>query len=150
MYSPARIEELLPFLEDCLGKLTVDETGKTNLYNIRLKWKMSPAELLPSRFEREVQRAVSQVPPTDAWKQLPEPNRSVAAAIKGELPAADLAKLDPELQADIELMRRELAKPDSQRFRPDPDAICAALREQLGLQLTPARRAVPVLVVEPL
>lgn len=88
-------------------------------------------------------------PATDAWQQLAEPDRSVVAAIKGKLPLAEFAKLDPDVQKSIELMREELAKPEGKRFQPDPEAIRTAMEEQLGLKLTPGKRRITVLVVEP-
>jgi len=44
-------------------------------------------------------------------------------------------------------LQAELTKPESEQFRPDPDAVIAAARERLGLQLTPVRRSVEVLEV---
>jgi hypothetical protein len=40
-----------------------------------------------------------------------------------------------------------MAKPESQQFRPDPDAVITAARERLGLQLMPAQRSVEILEV---
>jgi hypothetical protein len=48
---------------------------------------------------------------------------------------------------DAKRLKIELAKPDSEQFRPDPDAVIAAARERLGLQLTLVQRPVEVLEV---
>jgi uncharacterized protein (TIGR03435 family) len=148
-YGAATVDSLLGFSEDCFGKTVVDETGLTNRYNIRLEWKLSQAELLLRNIDGKVLSAVFEEPATDAWQQLTEPDRSVVAAIKGKLPSEDLAQLDPDVQKDIRLMRGELAKPEGKRFQPDPEAISTAFEQQLGLKLTPAKRTVTVLMVEP-
>ena len=148
-YGAATVDSLLGFAEECFAKTVVDETGLTNRYNIRLQWKMSQAELLPGKVNGKVLSAVFEEPATDAWQQFAEPDRSMVAAIKGKLPSEDVARLAPDVQKEIQLMRDELAKPEGKRFQPDPDAIRTALEEQLGLKLTPARRRVSVLVVEP-
>jgi hypothetical protein len=44
-------------------------------------------------------------------------------------------------------LKIELAKPDSEQFRPDPGAVVDAARERLGLQLTLVQRAVDILEV---
>ena len=149
-YGAATVDSLLGFAEDCFGKTVVDETGLTNRYNIRLEWKLSQAELLLSKFSGKVLGAVFEEPATDAWQQFAEPDRSVVAAIKGKLPPAEFAKLDPDVQKSVQLMRDELAKPEGKRFQPDPEAVREAFQEQLGLKLTPDKRKVSVLVVEPL
>jgi uncharacterized protein (TIGR03435 family) len=148
-YGATTVDSLLGFAEHSFGETVVDETGLTNRYNIRLAWKMSQAELLPKEFDGKVLGAVFEEPATDAWQQFAEPDRSVVAAIKGKLPHEDLARLDPDVQKNIQLMREELAKPEGKRFQPDPEAIRTALNEQLGLKLTPGKRRVTVLVVEP-
>jgi uncharacterized protein (TIGR03435 family) len=148
-YGATTVDSLLGFVEDCFGKTVADETGLTNRYNIRLEWKLSQAELLLSKFSGKVLGAVLEQPATDAWQQFAKPDRNVVAAIKGKLPTEDVARLDPDLQRNVQLMRDELAKPEGKRFQPDPEAIRTALEQQLGLNLTPAKRTVTVLVVEP-
>lgn len=148
-YGAATVDSLLGFAEECFGQTVVDETGLTNRYNIRLEWKMSEAELLPRNFDGKVLGAVFEEPTTDAWQQFAEPDRSVVAAIKDKLPSEDLARLDPDVQKNIQVIRNELAKPEGKRFQPDPKAIRTAMEEQLGLKLTPGKRRVMVLVVEP-
>ena len=44
-------------------------------------------------------------------------------------------------------LKIELAKPDAEQFRPDPDAVIEAARERLGLKLTLVQRPVEVLEV---
>jgi uncharacterized protein (TIGR03435 family) len=148
-YGATTVDSLLGFAEDCFGKTVVDETGLTNRYNIRLEWKLSQQELLLSKFNGKVLGAAFQEPASDEWQQLAEPDRSLVAAIKGKLPSEDLVRLDPDVQKNIQLMRDELAKPEGKRFQPDPEAVREALKDQLGLKLTPAKRTVTVLVIEP-
>jgi uncharacterized protein (TIGR03435 family) len=147
-YGATTVDSLLGFAEDYFGKPVVNETGLTNRYKIRLEWKISQAEMLLEKFSGKVLGAVFEDPPKDDWQQLADPDRSVVAAIKGKLPAGDLARLNPDTQKDIQLMRDEMAKPESKRFQPDPEAIRTALEEQLGLRLTPGKREVTVLVIE--
>jgi uncharacterized protein (TIGR03435 family) len=148
-YGAATVDSLLSFAEHCFGKTVVDETGLTNRYNIRLAWKMSQAELLLGKFSGKALGALFEEPATDAWQQLAEPDRSVVAAIKGKLPPEEVARLDPDVQRNVQLMRDELTKPEAKRFQPDPGAVREALQEQLGLKLTQGKRPVSVLVVEP-
>jgi len=70
------------------------------------------------------------------------------AAIRGKLPEAEFPKLSADNRENIELFRAELAKPDHQRFEPEPDAIVGAVREQLGLGLSVQRRSMPILIGE--
>ena len=141
------IEGLPRYLEKWLGKPVVDETRLTNRYDIRLKWKMSKSELLPQAFDRQVLEAVED-PDTAKEKKLSAHQLRQLAAIRGKLPEAEFRKLSVEDRENIELFRAEMAKPDDQRFEPEPDAIVGAVREQLGLGLSVQRRSFPILIVE--
>ena len=143
----ATIDALPGWLEGRLRKPMVDETGLTNRYDIRLKWKMSKRELLPETMDRRVLGAVEEPDPAKEEK-LPGEQRRQLAAIRGKLSEAELQKLSAEDRENAELLRAELAKPEEERFAPEPEAIRAAVREQLGLELSLQRRSLPVLIVE--
>jgi uncharacterized protein (TIGR03435 family) len=134
-------------IEGWLRKPVLDETGLTNRYDIRLKWNMSKRELLPEMMDRRVLGAVQEPDPAKE-ENLSEGQRRQLAAIRGSLSEAELQKLPAQDRENAELLRAELAKPDDERFAPEPDAIRAAVREQLGLDLSIRRRSVLVLVVE--
>jgi uncharacterized protein (TIGR03435 family) len=141
------IDALPGWLEGRLRKPIVDETGLTNRYDLRLKWNMSKRELLPETMDRRVLGAVEE-PDTAKEEKLSEGQRRQLAAIRGQLSEAELQKLSAADRQNAELLRAELAKPDDERFAPEPEAIRAAVREQLGLELSPQRRSLPVLIVE--
>jgi uncharacterized protein (TIGR03435 family) len=134
--------------DNLLGVPVVDETSLTNLYNIWMNWKMSPAELLETQFSSRIWRVLEDDKNTNAWNKLTESDRKVVAAIQGKLPETEFGGLDPELQERIRLLRSELAKPEDKRFAPDPSSIRQAVEGQLGLKLTPARRKIELLVVD--
>ena len=104
-------------------------------------------KLLPQAFDRQVLEAVED-PDTAKEKKLSAHQLRQLAAIRGKLPEAEFRKLSVEDRENIELFRAELAKPDDQRFEPEPDAIVGAVREQLGLGLSVQRRSFPILIVE--
>ncbi len=117
------------FLEDSLGQPVFDETGLRGLFAVDMKWELSEAEKLETRMDRRVWQAIEANPHGD-W----------------------ISALPPELREgtpleDIQRLKQELAKPEWQRFKPDPPAVMAAVRNRLGLQLSPVRRAVEVLEV---
>lgn len=111
-------------LETALRKPVFDETGLKGLYDVDMKWKLSAAEQLRASTDRRVWQAIEANPNGDWINSLPLELRQGEALEK-----ANRLKL-------------ELAKPDAERFLPDPDNIINATREQLGLQLTLARRPV--------
>lgn len=141
------IAALPGWLEGRLRKPVVDETGLTNRYDLRLKWKMSKRELLPETMDPRV-LAVVEAPDTAKEAKLSEEQRRQLAAIRGNLTEAELQKLSAEDRENAHLLRAELAKHDDERFAPEPEAIRAAVREQLGLELSLERRSLPVLIVE--
>ena len=141
------IEGLTGFLEKWARKPVVDETGLTNRYDIRLKWNMSKSELLPYTMDRQVLELVDQ-PDAAKEERLSADQRRQLSAIRGKLSEAELHKISAEDREKIELIRAEMAKPDDERCQPEPKTILAAVREQLGLDLIPQRRSVPVLIVE--
>ncbi len=141
------VDGLPRYLENWLRKPVVNETGLTNRYDIRLKWNMSKRELLLKAFDRQVLEAVEE-PDTAKEEKLSADQLRQLAALRGKLAEAELQTFSAEDRENIELFRAELAKPDNQRFEPEPDAILAAVREQLGLVLSIQRRSMPILIVE--
>lgn len=127
--SGSRLKDIVNNLEALIGRPVFDESGLHGIYSVDLKWKLSTAEQLLLGTDRRVWQAVNTNPDGD-W----------------------IADLPPELRESEALekvthLKAELAKPDSEQFRPDPEAVAAAVRERLGLQLTPVRRSVEVLEV---
>ena len=116
-------------LESALRKPVFDETGLTGLFDVDMKWKLSEAEQLEAATDRRVWQAI------DA-----NPNGDWISALPVELREGTALENNKRLKI-------ELAKPDSEKFRPDPDAVIAAARERLGLQLTLVQRPVEVLEV---
>jgi len=145
--SRTTIEGLAGFLEHHLHKPVIDGTGLTNRYDIRLKWKMSKRQLLPYTIDRQVGELLDKPDPAKEEKLSADQQRQLDA-IRGKLPEAELQKLAAEDRENIELLRTELAKPEDERFQPDLNSITAAVREQLGLELSLARRSLPILIVE--
>jgi uncharacterized protein (TIGR03435 family) len=116
-------------LESALRKPVFDETGLTGLFDVDMKWKLSEAEQLEAATDGRVWQAI------DA-----NPNGDWISALPVELREGTALENNKRLKI-------ELAKPDSEKFRPDPDAVIAAARERLGLQLTLVQRPVEVLEV---
>ncbi len=117
------------YLEAALGKPVFDETGLKGLFAADMKWKLSEAEQLEAGTDRRVWNAIEANPNGDWISTLP-----------AELREGTALENDKRLKV-------ELAKPDSQQFRPEPDAVIAAASTRLGLQLTLTRRPVEVLEV---
>jgi uncharacterized protein (TIGR03435 family) len=117
------------YLELALGKPVFDETGLKGLYYVDMKWKLSEAEQLEAGTDRRVWKAIEANPNGDWISDLPTELREGIA-----------------LENDKRL-KLELAKPDSEQFLPDPDAIISAAHERLGLQLTLVQRPVEILEV---
>jgi hypothetical protein len=68
--------------------------------------------------------------------------------MRGQLTEAELETFPAEERANIQLFRGELAKPEEERFAPEPAEVIRAVREQLGLEVSLERRSLPRLVVE--
>jgi uncharacterized protein (TIGR03435 family) len=116
-------------LEAALRKPVFDETGLNGLFYVDMKWKLSEAEQLEATTDRRV------------WKVIEaNPNGDWISALPAELREGQSLENDKRLKI-------ELAKLDSEQFRPDPDAVIAAARERLGLQLTLVQRPVEILEV---
>ncbi len=105
------------------------------------------SELLPEVLDRRV-LAVVEKPDAVKEEKLSNDQRRQVAAIRGQIPKAEWKGLPAEDRENIELLRAELAKPDDERYAPDLAAILAAVREQLGLDLSLQRRSMPILIVE--
>ena len=143
----AEIRFATGYLEEWLHKPVVDESGVTNKYDIRLQWKMSRAELLPQTLGRRFFAALEK-PDVKLEEKLASNLLQLLNAYRGKLTDSDLQKLSSEDRENLATLRAEMAKPDDNRFDPDPDAIITAVREQWGLSLTKTRRPMSVIVVE--
>jgi uncharacterized protein (TIGR03435 family) len=128
-FDGGNMKTVTEFLEMALREPVFDETHLEGLYDVDMKWKLSEAEQLEASTDRRVWRAINANPNGDWISSLPE-----------ELRTGKALENDKRLQA-------ELAKPESQQFRPAPNAVIAAARERLGLQLTPVQRPVEILEV---
>jgi uncharacterized protein (TIGR03435 family) len=134
-------------LEGWLHKPVVNETGLTNHYDLRLMWKLSKRESLRYGMDRQV-LAMAEQPDATQEAKLSVGQRRQLDAIRGKLSDAEFQRLPAEDRENIALLRAELAKPEDDRFQPEPESVCVAVREQLGLALAPQRRSMPVLIVE--
>lgn len=143
----APIGWLTSYFEQFLKRPVLDETGLTDRFDIRFRWKMSRRELLPLNLGLEVFRALVR-PDRAEEDSLSAEQRRLVAAYRGELPAAEARSLSAEVLEDLRLLRLELAKPEDERFMPETQTILVAAREQLGLDLRIERRTVQVIVVE--
>ena len=108
---------------------------------------MSKRELLPHKINRQVLALVEEPDAAKEAKLSADQQRQLDA-IRGKLTEVEFKKLSAEDRENIELYRAELAKPDDERCQPEPETICAAVRDQLGLELSPQRRTMPILIVE--
>jgi uncharacterized protein (TIGR03435 family) len=124
----------------------LNETGVTNRYDFRLRWKMSKRELLLTAFSRGIVSAVLE-PDAERDRRLAPEELRYVQAIRGTLPETELQTFSPEDRQNIQLFREEQARPRN-RFAPDPESVLAGIREQLGLKLTLVRRPVEILTVE--
>jgi uncharacterized protein (TIGR03435 family) len=120
---------IVNYLEPALEKPVFDETGLKGVFYVDMKWRLSDAEQLKAGTDRRIWEAI------DA-----NPNGDWISALPKELREGQALK-------DAKRLKIELAKPDSEQFRPDPDAVIAAARERLGLQLTLVQRPVEILEV---
>ncbi len=125
--SPVKV--IVYDLEAALRKPVFDETGLNGLFYVDMKWKLSEAEQLEATTDRRVWKAIEA-----------NPNGDWISALPAELREGKALENDKRLQ-------KELAKPDSEQFQPDPSAVIAAARERLGLQLILVRRPVEILEV---
>ena len=116
-------------LESAMRKPVFDESGLKGRFDVDMKWKLSEAEQLQAETDTRVWQAIED-----------NPNGDWISALPVQLREGKALENDKRLKA-------ELAKPDSEQFQPDPDAVIAAARERLGLGLTPVRRSVEVLEV---
>jgi uncharacterized protein (TIGR03435 family) len=143
----ARFDWLPSYFERRLRKPVLDETGDTNRYDFRLRWKMSSRELLTSAIDRDVLRALRK-PGSDAEKELNPEQRRQLDFVRGALPEVESKKIPAAEYQALLLLRAEMTKPEEDRFLPDAEVVIAAIQEQLGVKLTPARRVLRKVIVE--
>ncbi len=117
------------YFESQLARPVVNNTKLSGLWSVEVKWKMSEAELLPYQLDRKMNML-----------EISNPK----AIISGDLPKEMRDKISDQ---DLKLLQAELVKPDDQQFLPDPANVIEAAREQLGLELKPARRMLQVVEV---
>jgi uncharacterized protein (TIGR03435 family) len=111
------------------GRPVVNDTKLAGFWSVDVKWKMSEEELLPSQLDRKI---------------LQFANSNPKVIVSGDLPKEMRDKISGH---DLKLLQAELVKPDDQRFLPDPAEVIKAAREQLGLEMKPARRILQVVEV---
>jgi uncharacterized protein (TIGR03435 family) len=111
------------------GRPVVNDTKLAGFWSVDVKWKMSEEELLPSQLDRKI---------------LQFANSNPKVIVSGDLPKEMHDKISGH---DLKLLQAELVKPDDQRFLPDPAEVIKAAREQLGLEMKPARRILQVVEV---
>jgi hypothetical protein len=102
--------------------------GIPHVFAVDMKWSLSEAKRLRT-LDRRILDAANGNPQGDWISSLPK----------------DL--LEPKSLEDAKRLQMELAKPESQQFLADFDAVSNAARTRLGLALTPVRRAVGVIEV---
>jgi uncharacterized protein (TIGR03435 family) len=123
------MDSIASFFEDYFDKPMVNETKASGLWSVDIKWKMSEAELLPANLDNAI------------WRLL----RTNSAAIKsGNLPQEFQDKITSH---DLQLLQAELTKPEDRQFQPDFATVIKAAREQLGLEIKPAKRKLKVVVI---
>ena len=145
--SRTTMAELAGFLENRLHKPVIDESGLTNRYEVRLRWKLSERELVVYDTDSRVLNVLDKPDPDQEAKLSAEQRRQLDG-VRGKLSAAELQKLPEKERHKIELLRAELAKPEELRFQPEAATVLNAVREQLGLELNLKRRSMPVLVID--
>ena len=123
------MDSIASFFEIYFDKPVVNETKASGHWNVDIKWKMSEAELLADNLDDGI------------WRLM----RTNSEALKsGNLPHELRNKITSH---DLQLLQNELAKPEDRQFRAYPANVIAAAREQLGLEIKPAKRMVQVVVV---
>jgi uncharacterized protein (TIGR03435 family) len=123
------MDSIASFFENYFDKPVVNETKASGFFGVDIKWKMSEAELLPANLDNAI------------WRLL----RTNSAAIKsGNLPQGFQDKITSH---DLQLLQAELTKPEDRQFQPDFATVIKAAREQLGLEIKPAKRKLKVVVI---
>ena len=125
----ATMDSVASFFGSFFGKPVVNDTKLSGFWSVDAKWKMSEEELLPYQLDRKMNVLAISNP---------------KAIISGDLPKEMRDKISDH---DLKLLQAELVKPDDQRFLPDPADVIKAAREQLGLEIKPARRTLQVVEV---
>jgi len=125
----ASMDLVASYFGSIFGKPVVNDTKLAGFWSVDVKWKMSEEELLPYQLDRKMNMLAISNP---------------KAIISGDLPKDMRDKISDH---DLKLLQAELVKPDDQRFLPDPANVIKAAREQLGLEIKPARRTLQVVEV---
>lgn len=125
----ATMDLVASFFGSFFGKPVMNDTKLSGFWSVEVKCKMSEEELLPYQLDRKMYLLARSNP---------------KAIISGDLPEEMRDKISDH---DLKLLQAELVKPDDQRFLPDPTDVIKAAREQLGLEIKPARRTLQVVEV---
>jgi len=112
-----------------LRQPVLDETGLQGLFDVHFRWEMSEAELLFRRVDYTVVEALER-----------EPTQATLDSLPAQL-------LSGESLTHARILLAEFQKRKKEQFRPSPEAVIKAVREQLGLKLEPVRRTIEVLEV---
>src|SRR5207237_7050894 len=113
----ARFEWLTGYFEGWLRRPVLDETGDTNRFDVRLRWKMSSREMLSSTIDGDVFRAVLE-PGGETEKALTPEQRREVEFVRGLLPDAEAKKIPTEEYQALLLLKAEMTKADEERFLP--------------------------------
>ena len=127
-FNGCTLQTVAEFLEKALSAPVVNETGLTNYFHVDLKWELSDSERM-RRVYRRYKHVIEANPGGDWVSNLPEELRE-----------------GPGL-ADATRLKAELAKPETERFRAEPERVIEAVRTQLGLRLERAMRSIDILEV---
>ncbi|MEO7297846.1 MAG: TlpA disulfide reductase family protein [Verrucomicrobiota bacterium] len=128
------MESVASSFADTFKMPVINETRSTNLWEMKIGWKMTVAENLPYTIYRQVGRELAEKVLDDS--DMSQPDAKILQAVREKISAEDFVVLETELK-----------KPADERFRPDPTNVVEAAREQLGLRLTLTNRIVPVLEI---
>jgi len=125
----ATMDSVASFFEIYSDKPVVNETEASGRWGVEVEWKLSDPELLPEQLDNAV------------WRFF-QTNKSANASYP--LPAGLRDRVSSN---ELELLKSEMARPQEHQFEPDFDRVIKAAREQAGLEIKPARRRLPVVVV---
>jgi uncharacterized protein (TIGR03435 family) len=129
-----QIRAAIEYISDTVHRPIINETSLEGLYDTKVQWEMSEAELLRTEVLPEIWQVLEQ-----ALKLNPRIDFSQIAFPPG---------LTNRVRALIaERAFQELKKPAKEQFLPKPEAVVRAVRNSLGLEMTPSKRKMKVLTV---
>lgn len=129
-----QIRAAIEYISDAVNRPVIDETSLKGLYDTKVQWEMSEAELLRTEVPLEIWQVLEQ-----ALKLNPRIDFSQIVFPPG---------LTNSVRASIPVRAfQELKKPAREQFLPRPEAVIQAVHNSLGLEMTPAKRKMKVLTV---